>query len=141
MRIKNRDRLVEAKEFLVSVYTKTSEDFPDNGIVVKLYEQDTEETLILHIGNKFVKEMCTMAGRHMLLADIKEEMMKSRQETLDSLESELMSLTDKGDLVTSYMKKMGQLCDIILPFVGLHTDACGKLIPYLTYISRGVAPK
>jgi hypothetical protein len=140
MRIKNRDRAIGAKDFLVSVYTKTSEDYPENGIIVKLYEQDTEGTLVLHVGGPNVVKMCEHANKPTLLESIRLEIVKSKQEMLDALENELMTLTDKGDLMTSYMKKMGQLCDIILPFVGLYSDACGKLIPYLTFTPRGIAP-
>ena len=140
MEIPNKDKTLRDIEYLVSVHTKSNDDNPDKGLVIKLYESEHEETVVLHIAGQVIGLMCNDAGEPDLLKDINYAIQAAEDEDLDALESKMVSLTDKGDYAVKSQKLMEYLCDIVLPFLGVFFDANKRTTPYLRCQPRGMPP-
>ena len=58
-------------EYIISIYSHKEGSTPDKGLVVRMYERETSDTCVLHIGPSEILRLCVEADEIELLNDIR----------------------------------------------------------------------
>lgn len=122
---------VVTKDYVVTIYTKSKNEEPERGLVIKLYERGKSDVAILHLGPSQCYRLVDEAGEPDLMRDIVAAKELMDGEDLDNLEVNFQTFTKKGDIENERNKLISLLCDIVLADLGVKTNPQQQLMPYI----------
>jgi hypothetical protein len=133
-----------ATDFQVSIYAKSGLKGSDKmvngarGLVVKLYNQDSGETMVLHIAASELQRVC---GNRELLGEMNRVKSESdSRPSLDPLSKGLQTLLEVDELQAQMIHLTTELLDLVFQELAVMIDPLDKPTPYLTGTPRGVPP-
>lgn len=140
MTLKNGDKKKPDKDFIISVYTKSINENPERGLVVKLYDRGSSSNAVLHIGASEMINLCNRKDEPDLLRDLVYAKSEEDAFKLDEVETGFKAFTSKGDLENATRKLVDYLMDIVLSDLGFRYSPVDGVIPYLLSAPRGIPP-
>ena len=135
MEILNRDKSLPDKTYIVNVHTRSQTDNPDKGLVIKIFDKESEETSLMHIQGNALLLMCNDAGEPDLLKDITNSLNSA---DMDDWDDTNFAASEKVDHGQKAVELMDYLCDIILPNFGVFFNDRKKVVPYLRVTPKGL---
>lgn len=140
-KIERHSEKSQEQEFLVTLYTKSSLENAERGLVVKLYNRSNSETSILHIGPSELMRICSQAQEPDLLQDLVKAQEQEDELQLDSVEGGFSEITEKGGLIRQTQHIINQLMDIVCNDLGYFLDPQEKVVPFIKSAPRGILPE
>ena len=119
------------KDYVVTIYTKSKDEEPERGLVIKMYERGKSDVAILHLGASQCYRLSDEAGEPDLMRDIVAAKELMDGEDLDNLEVNFQTFTKKGDIENERNKLINLLCDIVLADLGVKTNPQQQLLPFI----------
>jgi hypothetical protein len=139
--LENRDKTKPKKDFIISIFTKSNEEKIDKGLVLKLYDQQTSKTSVLHVGSVELKRLCDEADEPDLLRDIlyskKEE---ENVKEFDEIDINLKEFTVLTEIEKKTKKMIDYVMDIVLKDLGFFFNPMDDVIMYFKSYHRGILP-
>ena len=135
MEILNKDKSLPDRNYIISVHTRSHNENPDGGLVIKIYDKDTEETSIMHIQPNALQLICNDAGEPDLLKDIGYALTQAEEDLGDLI----MADVEKVDYGKKSVELMDYLCaDIVCINLGVFFNEQNKVVPYLRIVPKGL---
>eukprot|EP01041_Mallomonas_annulata_P004421 gene4421-8802_t len=128
---RNGAAVTSGKEYLVSVFSKSMNDGPEKGLVVRMYDRVATKTLAIHIGPSEMMRLCERANEADLLHDMTTARWILKEDKPDVLEADFVTVTERGVLVERATKLIDHVVDIVLKDLGVRLDALGHEYPCL----------
>lgn len=138
--LQNQNKKKPAREFIVSIYTKSANENPERGLVVKLYERSTSSTAVLHVGASELINICARADEPDLLRDLVYAQEELDAVKLDDVEANFSAFSKKGELEGKTRKLTMYLMDIIVGELGFKDSPTNTVVPYIKSDPRGIPP-
>lgn len=117
-------------EYVVSVHSRTKNEGPERGIVIKVYDTEISQTLVLHISPSEVQRMLAAADQAEVLKQLVSAKELLSDEKHDALEEGFVDLTEKGESLARINKLTEVLCDIAIKDIGLTLNSQGEKCLY-----------
>ncbi len=118
------------EEYLVSVYSRTKKEGPERGMVVKVYDTEISQTIVLHIAPSEVTRIVEGAN----CTDILKELALAREMNVevkaDSLEKGFLELTERGEIIKKINQLTSIICDITVKDIGITVNSQGEKCLY-----------
>jgi hypothetical protein len=134
--ILNKDKSLPDQTYMVTVFTRAHNDNPDKGVVVKIYDHDSEETSVMHIQGAVLQLICNGAGEPDLIRDITYALARAEAEEMGEVPADAGG-DDGVDPNKKAVQLMDYLCDIFLPNIGVYFNEKKRLVPYLRITPSG----
>ena len=116
--------------FIISVHCKAPAIGPEKGLVVKLYESVSRQTVVMHIGPVQLERSCAAAGRVDLLQAVAVSFINTAAfRRLDPTEQSLLGLTEQGDELNHREHLLHELVDILLEDMEIRLGELNTYIP------------
>ena len=127
-------------DYIITVYTKSEKEGAERGLVIKLYERDTADTCILHLGPQEMMRIAADNDEPHLVKEMTVAVNKVAAVQLDEVETHFKEVTEHGRLFDEANKITIRLVKMMLNDVGLTMGADNSTIPYLVSKGRGAIP-
>ena len=118
------------EEYMMSVYTKQKGCGPERGIVVKVYDSEICQTIVLHYGPMEVLRLCEEGDQPDLMRDIVTAREQVTDGPKDSLEEGFVSLTEKGETLKTIKHLSDIFCQFVMNDVGMMDSSQGDRVLY-----------
>jgi hypothetical protein len=141
MTIENHDPSLGTKNYVVTVFTKSTTEGPEKGLVIKIYESGFSETAVLHLGHTEMLRILREADEPELLKDIVNIQLKLNNLELDQLENSFEDVTEKGNIVQEKNHMVNHMVDLILQKIGIRSVPNTKILPYIKNDGKGKIPQ
>ena len=117
-------------EYMMSIFTKAKGCGPERGVVVKVYDSEMCQTIVLHYGPMEVLRLCEEGDHPDLMRDIVSAREQVTDGPKDSLEEGFVSLTEKGETLKKIKNLSDIFCQIVMNDVGIKESSQGERVLY-----------
>jgi len=140
MSLPNRARTQAARDFVVTVYTKSAIENAERGLVVRLYDRGESLTSVLHLGASELARLVAHFKTPKLLVELVAAQVEEDSLSLDEVEAGFLELTAKGELHRRSQALVNALVDIVLQDLGFYISPQETVVPYMQSGPRGIFP-
>ena len=135
MQLANKALKGALTDYIVTIYTKSDNEGPERGLVIKIYERDTSVTCVMHLGPSELMRIMEAAGEPDLLRDLVTALNEAKAHKLDEVETRFVAVTEKGEIDNKALQLSNAMSKIVLDDVAVTISPDQHLVPYLK--SRG----
>lgn len=137
----DRNNTQHVREFLITIYTKSVQEFVDRGLIIKLYDRLTCNNSILHLSPSEMIRICHYYQEELLLPEIIQSKIHEDSYQIDDIEKGFKEFTDKGKLEKKTNDLVKVLLNIIVNDLGFYMSPQDTVIPYMKSSPKGIFPQ
>jgi len=137
----DRNNTQHLREFLITIYTKSVQEFVDRGLIIKLYDRLTCNNSILHLSPSEMIRICHYYQEELLLPEIIQSKIHEDSYQIDDIEKGFKEFTDKGKLEKKTNDLVKVLLNIIVNDLGFYMSPQDTVIPYMKSSPKGIFPQ
>jgi hypothetical protein len=137
----DRNNPQHCRDFLITIYTKSVQEFVERGVIIKLYDRMTCNFSVLHLSPSEMIRICNYYQEDNLLNDIVNSKIHEQAYQVDEIEKGLKEFTDKGKLEKKTNDLVKILLEIVVKDLGFFMSPQETIVPYMKSSPKGIFPE
>jgi hypothetical protein len=137
----DRNNVSHQRDFLITIYTKSIQEFVERGLIIKLYDRLTCNYSVLHLSPSELIRICNYYHEENLLNDIVNSKIHEESYQIDEIETGFKEFTEKGILEKKTNDLVKMLIKIIIKDLGFFMSPQETIVPYMKSSPKGIFPE